>query len=77
MPKIKLDERYYKKIDDYEKRFYAGEPNLLLCSSLNVDGDVVFGHQNTIRGDAWIKNNRSVPIQLLDRVSLSGQRQWG
>jgi UTP--glucose-1-phosphate uridylyltransferase len=76
MPLINLDDRYFKKIDDYERRFGAGEPNLLMCRELTVNGDIVFGEKNTIRGVAHMINYKNVPLILSDRTTYSGKRQW-
>jgi len=76
MPLINLDERYYKKIDDYEKRFGAGEPNLLKCQELTVNGDIVFGEKNSFSGIAQIINHKNAPLILPDSTTYSGNRQW-
>ena len=55
--KISLDPRYYKKIDQMEKRFPAGPPSLLGCEALTVAGDVLFEEGVTIKGRVTISNN--------------------
>ena len=54
--KIKLDSRYYKKIDQMEKRFPAGPPSLINCTSLTVDGDILFEAGVIIRGSVNVRN---------------------
>ncbi len=39
---VDLDKRYYKLIDEFDKRFPDGPPSLLHCDKLVVRGDVVF-----------------------------------
>lgn len=41
-PDIKLDSRYYKTIQDFEKRFTNGVPSLRQAQSLEVKGDWIF-----------------------------------
>ncbi len=53
-PPIDLDLRYYKEIDDFEKRFPEGPPRLRRCSSLTIDGDIVFGGGVEIIGSVTI-----------------------
>lgn len=57
--KIKLDPRYYGKIDDLGERFSQGVPSLVECESLSVEGDVRFEKNVIIKGAVSIKNNRS------------------
>ncbi|MDO5697514.1 MAG: UTP--glucose-1-phosphate uridylyltransferase [Dermatophilus congolensis] len=49
-PSIRLDERYYKKIADFEARFPAGPPSLRDATSLVVEGDWTFEADVTVRG---------------------------
>lgn len=49
-PLIKLDERYYKQVDDFEKRFDQGVPSLKKCTSLEVEGDLYFGKNIEVIG---------------------------
>jgi UTP--glucose-1-phosphate uridylyltransferase len=55
--KIKLDPKYYKKIDDLDNRFSQGSPSLVDCESLIVEGDVRFENNVVIKGTVTIKNS--------------------
>ncbi len=54
-PVIDLDQRFFKMIDAFEDRFPQGPPSLRRCSSLTVEGDVVFGNAVTVEGAAVIR----------------------
>ncbi len=43
LPFVELDPRYYKLIDDFERRFPDGPPSLRDAERLVVQGDVTFG----------------------------------
>jgi len=53
---IDLDKRYFLKVDDFLDRFPHGAPSLLQCSSLTVEGDIVFGKKIVLKGDVVIRN---------------------
>ena len=55
--KINLDQRYYGKIDMFDKRFANGIPSLIDCESLTIIGDVLFEGNVKIEG-AVVINNR-------------------
>ncbi len=54
-PVIRLDARFYALIDDFEDRFPHGPPSLRRCASLTVEGDVTFGADVEISGDAIVR----------------------
>ncbi len=54
--KIKLDPKYYGKIDNLDERFAFGVPSLVDCDSLTIEGDVSFEKGVTIKGSVCIKN---------------------
>ena len=56
--KIKLDPRFYGKIDDFDQRFADGVPSLVDCYALTVEGDVLFRKGVTIKGSVTIKNTQ-------------------
>jgi UTP--glucose-1-phosphate uridylyltransferase len=56
--KIKLDPKYYGKIDDLDKRFANGIPSLVDCDSLTIEGDVLFEKDVKIKGEVKIKNTK-------------------
>ena len=57
--KIKLDPRFYGKIDLLEQRFTEGLPSLVECDSLSIEGDVYFESGVIIQGGVSIKNTQS------------------
>ncbi|WP_462323831.1 UTP--glucose-1-phosphate uridylyltransferase [Desulfoplanes sp.] len=61
---IDLDPHYYTKIDDFLARFPFGPPSLLECSSLRVEGDIVFSKGVVLRGDVVIKNQTDNQITV-------------
>jgi UTP--glucose-1-phosphate uridylyltransferase len=50
LPYVELDPRYYKLIDDFERRFPDGPPSLREADRLVVHGDVTFGADVIVRG---------------------------
>ena len=50
LPYVELDKRYYKLIDDFERRFPDGPPSLREAERLVVHGDVTFGGDVEVRG---------------------------
>ncbi len=56
MPKISLDQKFYKKIDAFLERFPQTPPSLLECSSLSIEGDVRFESNVRCTGDVRIVN---------------------
>jgi len=56
-PTIDLDPRFFKLLDDFDRRFPAGPPSLVACSSLRVTGDVTFGEGVVIEGDVEIRGS--------------------
>ena len=57
-PVVRLDERFYKLVDEFDRRFPAGPPKLRRCSSLVVEGDISFGAGVVMEGDAVIRTNK-------------------
>ncbi len=59
-PVVSLDPEYYKLMGDFEPRFPAGPPSLLECERLEVEGDVTFGRDVTVRGAVKVEGPRRV-----------------
>ncbi len=57
--KIKLDPRFYGKIDLLEQRIGQGLPSLVDCESLEIVGDVAFESDVVIQGRVSIKNTQN------------------
>jgi UDP-N-acetylglucosamine pyrophosphorylase len=55
-PLIDLDERFYKRIDQFEEAFPRGVPSLLHCDSLNVAGPWRFAAGVVCEGDVRLSN---------------------
>jgi UTP--glucose-1-phosphate uridylyltransferase len=63
---LKLDERYYKKIDQLQARFPHGTPSLVECKSLEVKGDVLFGKNVVVRGETVLSNHSENQVTIPD-----------
>lgn len=63
---IKLDNKYYKKIDQIKTRFPHGAPSLIDCVSLEVYGDVVFGNLVVVRDKVLIANRTDNQVTIRD-----------
>jgi UTP--glucose-1-phosphate uridylyltransferase len=61
---IRLDPKFYGRIDLLEERFQAGLPSLVDCESLSIEGDVYFESDVTIKDRVAIKNSRSSPAVI-------------
>ena len=71
-PVVRLDARFYRRIDDFTARFPKGAPSLLHAASLTVEGDVRFGPGVRVHGDATIRNSRAAAATLQD-ATASGE----
>ena len=54
--KVDLDPKYYRRLDQLEKRFRNGIPCLVDCDALIIEGDVLFEKDVKIKGRVAIKN---------------------
>jgi len=54
-PVIQLDEKFFKLIDEFERRFPNGAPSLLRCDCLTVEGDITFGSGVSVEGNAVVR----------------------
>ena len=63
---IRLDSKYYKKIDQLKARFPHGAPSLLDCASFEIQGDVVFGKGVVLRGKVVIANRSDSQVAIAD-----------
>lgn len=61
---IQLDDDYYGKIDDFEKRFAKGVPSLISCKSLVIKGDVHFEKNVRFKGHVHIHNTRRNSVTI-------------
>ncbi len=67
-PHVELDPDHYKLVGDFEERFPAGAPSLAGCERLEVEGDVRFGRDVTVRGRVHLEG----PRQVEDGALLEG-----
>ena len=69
-PVVRLDDRFYRGVDDFDARF-PDAPSLVACRSLTVEGDVRFGQGVRIEGDVTVRNagsgQRTIPDGTLLR----------
>lgn len=59
-PVVHLSEPY-QRLSDFEARFPYGAPSLATCDDLQIDGDVTFGANVTIRGSVRLVGNQFIP----------------
>lgn len=71
-PLVRLDNNYFKLIDDMESRFPAGPPSLRNCESLKVSGDITFGRNVVIEGVVRLFSPPGVPFKVEDNSRISG-----
>lgn len=62
IPDIELDDRYYKILHHFERRFPYGAPSLKKCSKLKIEGDITFGHNVELAGEVHL--NTKEPVRL-------------
>ena len=70
--KIKLDPKYYGKFDLLEERFKEGEPSLVDCDALTINGDVRFEREVVIRGAVTLTNQDSRPAVIKAGTVIEG-----
>jgi UTP--glucose-1-phosphate uridylyltransferase len=71
-PYVDLDPEYYKILADFEERFPAGAPSLLLADKLEVRGDVAFGKDVVIIGEVELAAPAGERRQIEDGTELRG-----
>jgi UDP-N-acetylglucosamine pyrophosphorylase len=69
---IDLDRRYYKTVDDLNRRFPRGAPSLINCTSLTVEGDIRFGARVCCTGEVKLVNRSEKPVAIEGGASLEG-----
>jgi UTP--glucose-1-phosphate uridylyltransferase len=67
-PLVSLDDRFYKRLRDFDERFASGAPSLVAAERLEVTGDVRFGAGGVVRGSATVEG----PQVLDDGTVLEG-----
>jgi UTP--glucose-1-phosphate uridylyltransferase len=69
LPYVELDKRFYRLLDDFERRFPDGSPSLIEAERLVVEGDVTFGRGVLVRGAVTLSTEaprRIEPGTVLD-----------
>ncbi len=70
LPYVELDSKFYKLLDDFEKRFPDGPPSLREAERLVVHGDVTFGGGVRVRGAVELEAPE--PMQIAAGATLEG-----
>jgi UTP--glucose-1-phosphate uridylyltransferase len=73
---IDLDPHFYRSIQDFDLRFPYGVPSLKNCRSLKVRGDVHWGKNTRLEGDAIVTNQATHPQTVPSGATLSGKLSW-
>jgi UTP--glucose-1-phosphate uridylyltransferase len=63
LPFVELDKRFYKLIDQFERRFPDGPPSLREARRLVVNGDVTFGAGVVVRGSVELDEDAPTTIK--------------
>ncbi len=63
LPYVELDKRYYKLIDEFERRFPDGPPSLREAQRLIVRGDFTFGAGVVVRGAVELDSQARTSIE--------------
>ncbi|MGA2011347.1 MAG: UTP--glucose-1-phosphate uridylyltransferase [Solirubrobacteraceae bacterium] len=71
LPYVELDPRFYKLIDEFERRFPGGPPSLREARRLVVHGDATFGAGVVVRGDVAV-DAADGPIEIDQGAVLDG-----
>jgi UTP--glucose-1-phosphate uridylyltransferase len=53
-PVVDLDPRFFKRLNDFERRFPGGPPSLVGADSFSVRGDVTFGAGTVVTGESVV-----------------------
>ena len=70
LPFVDLDSRYYKVLEEFDKRFPRGAPSLVQAERLVVEGDVTFGDGVVVRGEVELEAEE--PLRIEDGALLGG-----
>jgi UTP--glucose-1-phosphate uridylyltransferase len=69
-PLVDLDGKFYRRVQDLERRFPHGAPSLIAARRLRVRGDVRFGRGVVAQGDVEIVHTGSEPLTIPDGTRL-------
>jgi len=71
---IKLDAKYFGRIDLFDDRFNSGVPSLIDCEALTIEGDVCFEANVTISGRVVIQNRRKSTAVIKENAFIDQDR---
>src|SRR5690606_10983682 len=63
-PRVTLDERHFKLVDQLEQALPDGAPSLRHCDGLTVEGAVVFSPDAVFEGDVRVLNPHAEPRRV-------------
>lgn len=69
-PFVSLDPKHFKLLADFEQRFAHGVPSLAAADRLEVRGDVAFGKDITVTGEAELTAPADEPYTVPDGTHL-------
>jgi UTP--glucose-1-phosphate uridylyltransferase len=72
LPLVELDSDHFKLLRDFDARFPAGPPSLVGAKKLSVEGDVKFGRDVVVRGEASVRNDGDEQLVVDDGAVLEG-----
>ena len=72
LPLVELDSDHFKLLRDFDARFPAGAPSLVEARRLAVEGDVRFGREVVVRGEAEVRNDGDEQLVIDDGTVLEG-----
>ncbi len=73
LPHVELDDKFYKKIDQFTSRFPQGLPSLKYCSLLRVEGDVLFEGGVRCIGEVEVINTSPQQALISQGRELTGK----
>ena len=72
LPLVELDSDHFKLLRDFDARFPSGPPSLVAARRLAVEGDVRFGADVVVRGEAAVRNDGDEQLVIDDGTVLEG-----
>ena len=72
LPLVELDSDHFKLLRDFDARFPSGPPSLVAARRLAVEGDVRFGADVVVRGEAEVRNDGDEQLVIDDGTVLEG-----
>src|SRR5215217_4656783 len=71
-PFVALDSKFFKRLRDFDARFPEGPPSLVAAERLDVEGDVRFGRDVTVRGAVEVRQDGDDQLVIDDGAVLEG-----